>query len=234
LPGGNFHFRGELGQDSLIVTKHKEKLEIKADRIGDRMLHPLINFGGLQKGGYTLRMSGVPGKMMKGMIALENGVMSNFKAYNNVIALINTIPALATLSSPGFSAKGFVIKHGEIKFTVAEGKILTFDSVLIRGKSATISGDGIVNLETQKIDIDLAIQTAKGVGALVGKLPVVGYILTGKNRSFFTVGLHIGGTLEKPVTQTSPVKDVLMLPFKMLERTFDIPSKKDEDLSKDF
>ena len=234
LPGGNFHFRGELGQDSLIVTKHKEKLEIKADRIGDRMLHPLINFGGLQKGRYTLRMSGEPGKMMKGMIALENGVMSNFKAYNNVIALINTIPALATLSSPGFSAKGFVIKHGEIKFTVAEGKILTFDSVLIRGKSATISGDGIVNLETQKIDIDLAIQTAKGVGALVGKLPVVGYILTGKNRSFFTVGLHIGGTLEKPVTQTSPVKDVLMLPFKMLERTFDIPSKKDEDLSKDF
>jgi len=170
-------------------------------------------------------MSGVPGKMMRGVIRLENGIMSSFKAYNNVIALINTVPALATLSSPGFSARGFVIKHGEIKFTVAESRILTFDSVLIKGKSATISGDGVVDLESGKINIDLAIQTARGVGSLVGKLPVVGYILTGKNRSFFTVGLHIGGTLEKPEAKTSAIKDVLMLPFKMIERTFEGPEK---------
>ena len=225
LPGGDFHFRGELGRDLVIVTRRREKLEIKADRISDRMLHPLINFGGLQKGRYTLRMSGVPGKMMRGVIRLENGIMSSFKAYNNVIALINTVPALATLSSPGFSARGFVIKHGEIKFTVAESRILTFDSVLIKGKSATISGDGVVDLESGKINIDLAIQTARGVGSLVGKLPVVGYILTGKNRSFFTVGLHIGGTLEKPEAKTSAIKDVLMLPFKMIERTFEGPEK---------
>jgi len=223
LPGGNFHFRGSLGQDTVTVTKRGKKLEIKADRIGDRMLHPLINFGGLQRGRYSLRMSGVPGKMMHGTITLENGIMSNFKAYNNVLALINTLPALATLSSPGFSAKGFVIKSGLIKFTIFEGRLLTFDSILIKGKSATISGDGVVNVDTGKIDIDLAIQTARGVGNIIGKLPVVGYILTGKNKSFMTVGLHIGGTLDKPITKTSPIKDVLMLPFKMLERTFTVP-----------
>ena len=234
LPGGNFHFRGSLGQDTVTVTKKGEKLEIKADRISDRMLHPLINFGGLQKGRYSLRMSGVPGKMMQGEIKLENGIMSNFKAYNNVLALINTLPALATLNSPGFSAKGFVIRSGVIKFTVFEGRLLTFDSVLIKGKSATISGDGVVNIETGKIDIDLAIQTAKGVGNLIGKLPVVGYILTGKNKSLMTVGLHIGGTLDKPTTKTSPIKDVLMLPFKMLERTFTAPGKKKEDLNEVF
>ena len=99
--------------------------------------------------------------------------------------------------------------------------MLTFDKVLIKGKSATVSGDGTVNLVTKKINVDLAIQTAKGVGSLNGKLPVVGYILTGKNKSFLTVGLHIGGTLDKPVTKTSPIKDVLLLPFRMIERTFE-------------
>jgi len=49
LPGGNFHFRGNLGQDSVTVTKRRNNLEIKADRVSDKMLHPLINFGGLQK-----------------------------------------------------------------------------------------------------------------------------------------------------------------------------------------
>ena len=162
---------------------------------------------------------------MKGVITLDGGVMSDFKAYNNVLAFINTIPALATLRSPGFSRKGFRIKKGLIKFTIAKGRILTFDSILIEGKSATISGDGVIDLETKKINVDLAIQTAKVMGKIIGSLPVVGYILTGENKSIMTVGLHIGGTLDNPTTKTSPVKDVLLLPFKMLERTLTGPKK---------
>lgn len=224
-PGGNFHFRGNLGQDSIIVTKRKKNLEIKADRVSDKMLHPLINFGGLQKGRYSVAMSGTPGKMIKGVITLDGGVMSDFKAYNNVLAFINTIPALATLRSPGFSRKGFKIKQGLIKFTIAKGRILTLDSVLIEGKSATISGDGVIDLETKKINVDLAIQTAKVMGKIIGSLPVVGYILTGENKSIMTVGLHVGGTLDNPTAKTSPVKDVLLLPFKMLERTLTAPTR---------
>lgn len=225
LPRGDFHFRGTLGQDSVTVTKKKKNLEIKANQISDKMLHPLINFGGLQKGRYSVTMWGIQGKTMKGVIILDGGVMSDFKAYNNLLAFINTVPALATLNSPGFSSKGFKIKHGVIKFTISGGTILTLDSVLIEGKSATISGDGIIDLETKKINVDLAIQTAKAVGKLIGSLPVVGYILTGENKSIMTVGLHIGGTLDNPTAKTSPVKDVLLLPFKMLKRTLTGPEK---------
>lgn len=221
LPNGNFHFKGVLGNDVATVTQKKEYMEIKADRISDKMLHPLINFSGLQNGRYSVSMKGEAGKLMKGVITLDGGVMSDFKAYNNVLALINTLPALATFKSPGFSRKGFRIKHGLIKFTIVKGRTLTFDSILIEGKSATISGDGVVDLETQEIDVDLAIQTAKSVGKLVGSLPVVGYILAGDNKSVMTVGLHISGTLEKPNARTTAVKDILLLPFNMLKRTFD-------------
>jgi len=225
LPGGDFHFRGNLGQDSVIVTKRRKNLKIKADRISDKMLHPLINFGGLQKGRYSVSISGTPGKMIKGAITLDGGMMSDFKAYNNLLAFINTIPALATLNSPGFSSKGFKIKRGVIKFTVSGGTILTLDSMLVEGKSATISGDGAIDLETGKINVDLAIQTAKVIGNIIGSIPVVGYILTGENKSIMTVGLHIGGTLDNPTTKTSPVKDILLLPFKMLKRTLTTPTR---------
>ena len=219
LLGGDFYFRGKLGEDRVTVAMKRGNLKIKASGISDKMLHPLINFSGLQRGRYSFDMSGVPERKMSGVITVKNGIMSDFKAYNNVLAVINTIPALATLNSPGFSRKGFVIKEGVIKFTMSNGKLLTFDSVLIKGTSATISGEGTVNIETQKIDIDLAIQTAKVVGKIIGSIPIVGYILTGKDKSIMTVGFHIGGTLEKPITRTSPVKDVLMIPFKMIERT---------------
>lgn len=225
LPSGDFHFRGKLkyGEkfryDEMIVTKKGDRLDIKADRIHDKMLHPLINFNGLQNGRYSVKISGMPGKYMEGTIILDGGVISNFKAYNNVLAFINTIPALATLHSPGYSTKGFKIKQGLIKFNISDDNKLFFDSLLIESDSATISGDGIIDLKSGKIDIDLAIQTAKPMGKLISTLPVVGYILTGDKKSIVTVGLHIGGTIDDPKVDISPVKDVLMLPIKMIERT---------------
>ncbi len=225
VPGGDFHFRGTLGKDFITVKKSKKDMHIKADRIGDKMLHPLINFSGLQKGRYSVEIRGIMGKLTKGVIKLEGGVMSDFKAYNNALALINTVPALATLSSPGFSSKGFKIKQGVIKFSIVNSRILTFDSILIEGKSATISGDGVINLETKKIDINIAIQAAKSMGKVVGSLPVLGYILTGENKSIMTFGLHVSGTLDEPTTETSTVKDILLLPFNMLRRTFNRPEK---------
>lgn len=220
LPNGNFHFRGHLGTDRVTVTRKEKSLEIKATSIHDKMLHPLINFKGIQNGRYSLNLSGVLGENIKGTLLLDGGLMSNFTAYNNALAFINTLPALATLHAPGFNDKGFKIKQGVVKFSVIKGEKLFFDSVLIEGASATISGDGVIDLKTKDINVDLAIQTAKPMGKLISSLPIVGYILTGKNQSIMTVGLHIGGTLDKPKSKISPIKDVLLLPFKMLDRTF--------------
>ncbi|SFV49917.1 Putative periplasmic protein [hydrothermal vent metagenome] len=219
LPNGNFHFRGTLDRDLITVTKNSKQLEIVANRIEDKMLHPLINFAGLQGGRYTVKISGVVGKKMRGVIRLDGGLMSDFKAYNNVLALINTVPALATLSSPGFNSKGFKIEQGIVKFTMIKGTKLIFDSVFIEGKSATISGDGVIDLDTKKIDVDLAIQTAKPIDKFISSIPVVGYIIAGDDESIMTVGLHIGGTLDRPETKTSTIKDVLMLPFNLIKRT---------------
>jgi len=225
LPNGNFHFRGTLGRDLVTVTKKSKNLDIVANRIHDKMLHPLINFDGLQDGKYSLKISGVVGESMQGTIRLDGGLMSDFKAYNNVLALINAIPALTTFKSPGFSNKGFKIEHGIIKFTVINSDKLIFDSVLIEGKSATISGDGTIDLISKKIDVDLAIQTAKPIDKFISSIPVVGYIITGDDKSIMTVGLHIGGTLEKPKAETHTIRDVLMLPFNLIKRTIKGESK---------
>ncbi len=215
----DFIFEGSLGQDKVRVVKKRDNLEIEAINIGDRMLHPLINFDGLQGGKYSIKMSGIPGKQVRGVIELDGGLMSNFKAYNNLLAFINTVPALATLNSPGFNNEGLRIKKGTIEFTITEGKKISFDSVLIQGESATISGDGEIDIEAQTVNVDLAIQAAKAVGKLIGNIPVVGYILTGDRKSIMTVGLHIGGTLENPKIKVSPIKDVLLFPLRVLERS---------------
>jgi len=222
LPNGNINAIGSLDGDIVKLNKKRKILSLQALRVKDKMLHPLIDFDGLKKGRYTLKMSGDPGKERKGQIIVEGGVMSGFKAYNNTLAFMNTIPALATLQDPGFSKKGFKIKEGVVEYRMIGDKVI-FDSVYIKGGSATIVGKGEVNIKKRSIKMDLAIQTARELGKFVGSLPLLGYILMGKDKSM-TVGLKITGTLDKPKVRTSTAEDILTLPLQILKRTIESPA----------
>ncbi len=220
-PNGNIKAFGSLSGDIVQFSKKGKIFSIKALRVKDKMLHPLIGFKGLKKGRYSLKKSGNPDKVMKGQIIIEGGIMSDFKAYNNTLAFINAVPALATLSNPGFSEKGFRIKEGVAEYRMIKEKIV-LDSVYIKGTSASIVGKGVIDMKTRTIKMDLAIQTARELGKFVGNLPLLGYILMGKDKSM-TVGLKITGSLEKPIVKTSAAKEILSLPLQLLKRTLESP-----------
>jgi len=221
-PDGNIKAIGSLAGDVVKFSKKGKEFSLQAFRVTDKMLHPLINFSGLKKGRYSLKKSGDPDKVMKGQIIVEGGVMKGFKAYNNTLAFINTLPALATLQDPGFSEKGFDILEGVIEYRMIGSKKVIFDSIYIKGKSATIVGKGELDLKKKMINIKLAIQTARELGKFVGNLPLLGYILVGKDKSM-TIGLTITGSLEKPTVKTTVVKDILTLPLQLLKRTLESP-----------
>jgi len=217
-PNGNIKAIGSLDKDVVKFDKKGKDISIKAYRVKDKMLHPLINFNGLKQGRYTLKLEGDPNKKLKGEILVEGGVLKDFKTYNNTLAFINSIPALATFSNPGFSDKGYVIKEGMIEYTKTKDKIY-LDSIYIKGSSANIAGKGIIDIKTKAINISLAVQVAKDFSKVISKIPLVGYILMGDDESM-TLGLKITGNLNKPIIKTSVAKDILSLPFRMLKRTF--------------
>ncbi len=222
-PNGDIKAIGIKDGDVVKMTKKGNYFFIQALRIKDKMLHPLINFTGLKGGRYSLKKEGDPSKKMKGRILIEGGVLSDFKAYSNTLAFINTLPALATLNSPGFSSRGFKIDEGVIEYTMTPEKIV-FDSVYLKGNTATVVGKGTVWLTGNKrVDVDLAIQTVREFGKVVGKIPLLGYILMGDDNSM-TVGLKIGGTLDDPEVSTSVAKDILTLPLEILKRTITAPA----------
>jgi len=226
-PNGDIKAIGSLDGDIVKLNKKGKIFSLKALRVKDKMLHPLIDFDGLKKGRYTLKMSGDPDKVRKGQIIVEGGVMSDFKAYNNTLAFINTIPALATLQDPGFSEKGFKIKEGVVEYRMIGDRII-FDSVYVKGGSATIIGKGELNLKKKTIDVKLAIQTAREFGKVIGSIPLVGYILMGEDKSM-TIGLNITGSLSKPKVQTTAAEDVLTLPLQIIKRTLQAPKQMVEE-----
>ena len=221
---GDIQAIGNADGDIIQFSKVKEIISLEALRIKDKVLHPLINFNGLQQGRYTMSMKGHPGVAMKGHIVVEGGVMHDFKAYNNTLAFINTLPALATLHKPGYSNKGFLIHSGTIDYRIIKKEKIIFDKIYIEGESSNIWGSGEVNLKKKTIDIELRIQLAQSLGTVVGNIPVLGYILVGEDKSV-TIGLNITGSLDNPKVSVSTVKDVLSYPIDVIKRTLETPKR---------
>lgn len=222
-PGSNtITAAGNLGSDKVTFKKTGEKLTIEALRIHDRMLHPLINFNGLQKGRYTIRLSGIPGKKMKGEILLKGGVLGDFKAYSKTRNFIKNNKTLSQIQDPGLSEKGFKIQEGKILYRIVRDKVI-FDTVYVKGDTATIVGKGTLDIKTKKLNIKLAVQTVRKLGKIIGSLPVLGYILMGKDNSV-TIGLTIKGTLDNPRVDYSAAKEILSLPFDLIKRTLQSPA----------
>lgn len=208
--------------DTVRLELNGDAIVVKANRIKAPMLRALIHFGGLSGGRYSLDLHGRMNGVMKGVITVKGGVASSFKTYNNLIALFNTVPALSTLSDPGFSKKGFEIRTGRIEFRIVKNRVF-FDMIYIDGKSAAISGKGTVSLVNGAIDMDLAVRTARDIGKIIGSIPIVGYILMGKDKSI-TTGVKVTGTLENPKVSTHVVMETLLAPFKMFVRTIKSPA----------
>jgi len=221
-PNGDINAIGSAYGDIIKFSRKKDIFFIQALRIQDKVLHPLINFKGLQDGRYSLKKSGDPHKTMKGEIIVEGGVMKDFKAYNNTLAFINTIPALAILQNPGYSETGFTIEKGIAEYRMINLEKIIFDSIYIKGTSATIAGTGEIDLQKKTINLNLAIQSARELGQVVGSLPLVGYIIMGKDKSM-TFGLQITGTLDNPKVQTSAGGDILSTPLQILKRAIESP-----------
>ena len=223
-------FEGSIDNDKVFFKKEKDYLTIKAVKIKDKTLHPLINFKALQNGIYSLEQNGTIGGKMRGKIILEGGLVKKFKAYNNLLAFINTLPALITFSNPGFNDKGFKIKNGEIEYEIDKKKI-KFNKISIVGESSTILGVGEIDIEQNTIKMDIIIQTAREIGKVIGNIPIIGYILMGDDKSF-AVGLSISGSLDDPKIDTHAIEDMVTIPFKMIDRLLKSPKfliKKEKD-----
>ena len=221
-PNGDIKAIGSQEGNIVKFDKKGKRFTLKALRVTDRLLHPLVNFKGLHGGRYSISMEGDPENEAKGRIIVEGGALSGFSAYNNTLAFLNTIPALVTLQNPGFSTEGFKIKKGIIEYRQYRDKVL-LDTIYIEGGTATIAGTGTIDLGHNTLDISLSIHTARELGTIVGNLPLLGYIIMGKDKSV-TIGLKITGTIEKPEVSTSAAKEILSLPLDLLKRTLKSPA----------
>ena len=169
--------------------------------------------GGLFEAGGIYKNS-----IFNGEISMQNTSFKGFAIAQNVIGLIDSIPSLIMFRSPGLSAKGYEVKNGKIILAL-NTEYIALESIDLVGKTMDVKGSGVIELESSEVDIGLSISTLKSLTSVLSKIPIVGYLILGKDGKI-TTQVSIDGTMQNPKSQISLAQDILNAPLDIIKRAF--------------
>lgn len=217
----------ENGKTSIKLDKEYDEVTLSAKNIDSNFTKKLFKFEMSEGKANILASGNIKTNEYYGVIGIREATVKGFTLVNNIIAFVNTVPALVTLQNPGFDMEGYTVKKGDIEFFVS-GDMLYLTTLRFIGNNTDIIGYGQVNLKNKEVNLTLTLSTIKGLSNLLGKIPLVGYVLLGEDKTIGTL-ISVTGPLDNPKVETTFAENAALYPFSVIKRTILWPFKLFED-----
>jgi len=200
-----------------VFTLKDDKIYLYGEEFGDEFMDKLFALSKFKGGSFEFFINGAL-KEFDGMINIQDTTILDYKILNNILAFVNTVPSLVTFSLPGYNKSGIAAERTYINFKFKDD-VYKMSDIYMKSKEIEIAGVGEASIEKNSIDLDLNLKT--DLGSSVSKIPLVGYILLGKESVSTT--LKVTGKLDDPDVKTQIAKDIAVAPFNIIKRTFMFP-----------
>lgn len=207
------------GPGKIVITMKGEQFSLQGDNLDDTFMNALSPDAHLRNGKMSVAAKGEFDEFSV-VIEIEKTVLENFQTLNNVLAFVNTIPALITFSLPNYSSSGLHLSSAVLGVKVVEG-IAVIESMVIESPELSIAGQGWINFIEQKLGMSLNLITQSKKN--MSKIPLVGYILAGKKKQP-SITVTVSGDLADPAVEHKAFKEVATIPFSILYRTLALPA----------
>lgn len=194
-----------------------DNFHLYGDDFGDKFMDELFALSKFKKGAMSFSLRGTT-KEYEGIIDIKGTTILDYKILNNILAFVNTIPALVTFSLPGYSSEGLKLENAYMNFT-SKDNLFNIQNIYLDSKEIDILGNGTANFKTDEIDLKLNLKTA--LGDSVSKIPIVGYILLGEDT--VSTSLSVTGALSNPDINSLIAKDIAIAPLNILKRALLLP-----------
>lgn len=200
-----------------VFSLDKDKLYLYGDEFNDEFMDKLFALSKFKGGSFEFFINGSI-KEYDGMAHIKNTTILDYKILNNILAFVNTVPSLVTFSLPGYNKNGIAAEETYINFKLKD-EIYKMSDIYLKSKEIEIVGLGEASIEKNSINLDLNLKT--DLGSSISKIPLVGYILLGKEN--ISTSLKVTGKLDDPDVTTQVAKDIAVAPFNIIKRTFMYP-----------
>ena len=158
-------------------------------------------------------------KKSHGVFHIKDTTILKYTILNNILAFVNTIPALVTFSLPGYNKNGLKVSSAYVNFSVDENNHFDINDIALNSKEVTIIGRGEADYNKNSIDLDLNLKT--DLGSTLSKIPIVGYIFF--DNDTISTSLKVVGKLDNPQVETQLAQDIVVAPLNIIKRTFLLP-----------
>ncbi len=175
-----------------------------------------------------LELKGRPGSWKDGFFRLRasNGKIWRFTMLAKIFSVINVLD-LVSGGLPDLFSTGYAYSEMELSGRIKDNR-LKMEKGVIRGEGINLFGSGSLDLSSYDVDATVLVAPLKTVDAVLGKIPLVGRIIGGKNMTLFTIPVGVKGPISDPrVIVLQPgkvggaifkwVTDTLKLPFEWLK-----------------
>ncbi len=219
----------------IIVDGQYEKGILNASMIKDNIKVSAKNFSGnfvnivltstkdgkrMLEGG-TFSLDGLySGGILNAALEIQNTSLIDFKSIQNIFALIDTVPSLFMFKDPHISTTGYQVNYGKILFAI-NNDYIGLQNIFLLGSSMDINGQGIIDIDSKETNVNLNISTIKNLSKFINKIPIIGYLILGREGKIST-NLILTGKYDDPKVNITLATDIIKAPFNILRRVFPI------------
>ncbi|CAG0937137.1 hypothetical protein TFLX_06046 [Thermoflexales bacterium] len=154
---------------------------------------------------------------------LEDGKLRRYSVLSKIFSILN-VSQLFTFKLPDMVADGMPYNRIDGTFALKDGTIATKD-LFIDSNAMNVSAVGAIDLVKEEIDAIIGVQPLQTVDKVVNRIPIVGWILTGKDKHLISTYFEAKGKLGDPVVTAVPVKSMAKGVLDIFKRVFQLPGK---------
>jgi hypothetical protein len=152
---------------------------------------------------------------------IENGVIERFNILSKVFSILN-VSQWFKGRLPDLKTKGLPYHNMMATIYVKDG-IASTNDFLVDSDAMRITLFGKVDLGKNLIDARIGVHPLVTIDTIIGSVPIVGYILTGKDKAFITYFYKVNGNLDDPKIEAIPLKSIEEPSWGVIKRLLETP-----------
>lgn len=215
---GQASIRLEHNEGTIVAGLEGNTFSIEGKDLNDIFMSGLGQNADFKNGNLNFAVNGTFDHFSV-LVTIKNTLLRNFKTFHNIMAFLDTVPALITFSKPEYNRKGLPVSSALIGMTVTNG-VAEFETLEVISPELTMAGNGKIDFSKNVIAVYLNLIT--GAKASLGKIPLIGYVITDKEKKP-SITLKISGDLQDPKVENSIFRKVVTWPVSVLYRTLKLP-----------
>lgn len=156
-------------------------------------------------------------------LQMDGGKLRKFNTLSKVFSILN-VSQLLKFHLPDMVSGGMPYNNIKGNFSIKDG-VLASQDLFINSDAINISVIGSADIVKEELNFTLGVQPLQTVDKIVNHIPVVGWLLTGKDKDFLTAYFEAKGKWSDPKVTAIPVKSLGKGIFNIFKRVFQLPVK---------